>query len=215
MTRSIRDPANGISLMCMFAAKTSQNGSWTAELCSYAVRRLDTIGLVLLLSITFGLCDFQEVYSLLITDFAKSRGMDKDTISRYIKRNAARFADHTYFVKNKLAVDDYGQYLLNKQYPLPSSFEAKLQTELDHAQQEIIDLQDNLLQLGEDYQALSREKKKLESLLAEKDQQQLAVQSEAEANYKLAVDWYNYAITLASHTTTGDPVISEISYTQV
>lgn len=149
-----------------------------------------------------------------VIDFAKSRGINPDTVVRYISRHDREFEGHTSMIGNTLAVDEDGLKLLAIKYPLPTPadlvVDAQAREELIKAQQKLIDTQRRMLQISDDYQDLIRKKaesdaplkvlqeriQSLEALLAEKDKQIQQAQAEAERHYKSACDWYTYAMQL-------------------
>lgn len=58
-----------------------------------------------------------------IKEFAESRGVEKDTVLRYIKRHPEAFDGHTRLSGNRLEVDAAALEILEKQYPLPRPVE--------------------------------------------------------------------------------------------
>lgn len=88
-----------------------------------------------------------------IVDFAKQRGADPDTITRYIKRHPEPFVGHLSFDGNKMVVDDIAVKLLEEKYPLPAPVEVikdtKSQELLIIEQKKVQELQERLMTLQE------------------------------------------------------------------
>lgn len=86
-----------------------------------------------------------------VVDFAKQRGTDPDTITRYIKRHPEPFEGHTSFDGNKMVVDDIALKLLEEKYPLPAPVEVikdtKSQELLIIEQKKVQELQERLMTL--------------------------------------------------------------------
>lgn len=151
-----------------------------------------------------------------VIDFANSRGLNPDTVVKYINRHRGEFDGHTSMIGNTIAVDEYGQQLLTLKYPLPTATElvadAQTREELIKAQQEIIETQKRMLQISEHYQQLLQEKaesdarsfslqeriRSMESMLAEKDKQVKLAMDEAQRHYEVALQWSDYAFNLTN-----------------
>lgn len=88
-----------------------------------------------------------------IVDFAKQRGADPDTITRYIKRHPELFEGHLSFDGNKMVVDDIAVKILEEKYPLPAPVEiikdTRSQELLIQEQQKVAALQEQLMALRE------------------------------------------------------------------
>lgn len=86
--------------------------------------------------------------TLKLSDFAKSRGVNRDTITQYIRRNKEQFEGHTKVDGKWMELDQVAEELLDKKYPLPHPVEIVEDTEsrrqLILAQQRIIQLQQEL-----------------------------------------------------------------------
>lgn len=151
-----------------------------------------------------------------VIDFANARGLNPDTVVKYINRHKEDFAGHTSMIGNTVTVDEYGLKLLSLKYPLPTPAErvtdAQTREELIKAQQEIIETQRRMLLISENYQKLLREKaesdercsfleervKLLEAMLAEKDKQVQLAMDEAQRHYEVALQWSAYAYNLTN-----------------
>lgn len=82
---------------------------------------------------------------LKISDFAKSRNVNYDTVRRYIKRNPDIFKDHI-GKANNIELDDEALKILDEKYPLPSPVEVIQDTErVNHLMERLADLQEKLI----------------------------------------------------------------------
>ncbi len=83
-----------------------------------------------------------------LTGFAKERGIPRDTITQYIRRNPELFEGHTKVDGKWLIIDEEAERLLNEKYPLPKPVEIiedkESRAKLIKAQELIIQLQDKL-----------------------------------------------------------------------
>lgn len=96
-----------------------------------------------------------------LSDFAKERGIHRDTISQYIRRNEKLFEGHIQTVDKWLEVDEIGIQLLSKKYPIP----VEVYQENPHTQQKLLD---TTLELA-------AERKKNNILLERLEQQALTI----------------------------------------
>lgn len=84
-----------------------------------------------------------------IVDFAKQRGADPDTITRYMKRHPEPFEGHISFDGNKMVVDEVAVKVLEEKYPLPAPVEVikdtRSQELLIQEQQKVAALQEQLM----------------------------------------------------------------------
>ena len=151
-----------------------------------------------------------------VIDFANARGLNPDTVVKYISRHKEEFDGHTSMIGNTISVDEYGQKLLSLKYPLPTAAElvadAQTREELIKAQQEIIETQKKMLQISENYQKLLQEKaesdarcfslqeriRSMEAMLNEKDKQINLAMEDAQRHYEVALQWSNYAYNLTN-----------------
>ncbi len=84
---------------------------------------------------------------LKLSDFAKERGIARDTITQYIRRNSEMFENHTELDGKWLMIDEEAERILSKKYPLPVQLvleDKESRTKLIQAQETIIQLQSQL-----------------------------------------------------------------------
>lgn len=58
-----------------------------------------------------------------MADFARQRGVERDTISQYIRRHPELFDEHIKVEGKNLFLDDVAERLLDEKYPLPRPIE--------------------------------------------------------------------------------------------
>lgn len=87
----------------------------------------------------------------LVSDFAESRGVDRNAVTQYIRRHSEIFEGHTQVESMRMYFDDAAMEYLDKKYPLPSPVEVIPDTKsrelLLAEQQKTIMLQDELMKL--------------------------------------------------------------------
>lgn len=87
----------------------------------------------------------------LVSDFAESRGVDRNAVTQYIRRHPEIFEGHTQVESMRMYFDDVAMEHLDKKYPLPSPVEVIPDTKsrelLLAEQQKTIMLQDELMKL--------------------------------------------------------------------
>lgn len=94
-----------------------------------------------------GLCHFGGE-NMLVSEFARVRQVDNNTITKYISRHSKEFSGHTTRTTHGLELDEIAIELLEKKYLLPKPIEIIEDTEsmkkLIAAQEEIIKLKDQI-----------------------------------------------------------------------
>ncbi|PHU34084.1 hypothetical protein [Pseudobutyrivibrio ruminis] len=122
-----------------------------------------------------------------ITEFAESRQVQPQAISRYIGRHPEKFNGHTEKKGKTVELDDIALELLEKKYPMPAPVQIIEDTEsrqkLIKAQELIIQLQDKLM----DAQSQIAEAEATKILLEDKNAQ-IEKYELTEANYKKQID---------------------------
>ena len=103
---------------------------------------------------------------MIISEFADSRDVQSQVISRYIRRHFDEFKGHTKKNGKSVELDDTAIKLLEKKYPLPKPVEVVVdkesQEKLLKAQELIIGLQQQLLEANNKLLEADREKYLLE-----------------------------------------------------
>lgn len=116
-----------------------------------------------------------------ITEFARNRGQQAQTISRYISRHDKEFAGHTKKVGKAVELDDAAIALLDSAYPIPKPVTViNGVPEADHLQalarkdEQIQQLQSKIISMQEQLNVLTVESADLKAkalLLEDKDKQ--------------------------------------------
>lgn len=110
---------------------------------------------------------------MMVSEFAKSRGVDRNAVTQYIRRHPELFDGHTVQEKQKLYFDDVAMDFLDKQYPLTQPVEVIKDTKsmelLILEQQKTAKLQEELIKIQSELQKaqLSITKNESERLLLE------------------------------------------------
>lgn len=113
-----------------------------------------------------------------ISDFAVSRGVDRDTVTAYIRNHPEIQACTTRNGKNlAIDLDSTGYALLEKQYPLPQLIQVVQDEEL---KERVHELQERLLQSQQTIITLQSKLNENQFLLAEKEAVQLLLEDRTE-----------------------------------
>lgn len=115
---------------------------------------------------------------LKLTEFAKQRGIERDTVTQYIRRNPEMFEGHTKLEGKWLFIDEVAEKALDEKYPLPRPIEivedietikelSATRMELAKSQEMIVQLQNRLMEAQEQIAT----SKATELLLEDKKQQ--------------------------------------------
>ena len=126
--------------------------------------------------------NFQD--KITTSKFAEGRGLKRDTVNAYIRRNQELFSAHIQQTKDGILLDDAALSLLDQKYPLPSPVEVIPDTK---SREELILEQKKTAALQEKVIALTQELNDTKLLLVKKEDEMLRLEDktakiEAEGN---------------------------------
>lgn len=85
-----------------------------------------------------------------MTEFARERGEEPNTVGAYIRRYKDKFEGHTFMDGKRMMLDDHALAILDEQYPMPQPVivkeDFKTMQALAEAQAKVIELQDQILE---------------------------------------------------------------------
>ncbi len=118
--------------------------------------------------------NFQD--KITTSKFAEGRGLKRDTVNAYIRRNQELFSAHIQQTKDGILLDDAALSLLDQKYPLPSPVEVIPDTK---SREELILEQKKTAALQEKVIALTQELNDTKLLLVKKEDEMLRLEDKA------------------------------------
>ena len=110
-------------------------------------------------------------YEYVVSEFAESRGVDRNAVTQYIRRHPELFSGHVVVEAMKTYFDDAAMEILDKKYPSLSPVvidELEIQKQLSLEQAKVEKLQEQIIalkdQLGEKQSALTKKENEMKLL---------------------------------------------------